>query len=134
MRILVIDDDRKVSAFIQRGLEAEGHAVDTLLDGAEAAEQAQAIDYDAVVLDLMLPGRSGFQILRDIRARKPAIAVVILTARDSVQDRVTGTAGRTITWSSRSLWRSSRLGSAYCNAVVGQERSSFASAISRSTP
>ncbi len=74
MRILVIEDDRKVASFIQAGLEQEGYSVDVLHDGADAGEQANAIDYDAVVLDLMLPGRSGFQVLRDIRARKAVAA------------------------------------------------------------
>ena len=69
MRILVVEDDRKVAGFIQRGLEQEGYAVDVLHDGSDAGEQAH-LDYDGVVLDLMLPGRSGFQVLRDIRARK----------------------------------------------------------------
>jgi two-component system, OmpR family, copper resistance phosphate regulon response regulator CusR len=90
MRILVIEDDRKVAAFIQRGLAQEGHAVDVLHEGTGAGDQALAVDYDAVVLDLMLPGRSGFQVLRDIRARKAALPVVILTAKDSVDARVTG--------------------------------------------
>lgn len=90
MRILVIEDDRKVARFIQGGLEREGHAVDVLNDGVGAAEQAHAVDYDAVVLDLMLPGRSGFQVLRDIRARKPALPVLILTAKDTVEERVAG--------------------------------------------
>jgi len=90
MRILVVEDEQKVADFIQAGLEQEGYAVDVLRDGSFAAEQARTIDYDAVVLDLMLPGRSGFQVLRDIRARKPALPVIILTARDGVDDRVVG--------------------------------------------
>ena len=90
MRILVIEDDRKVANFIQAGLEQEGYAVDVLHDGNAAGEQAAMVDYDAVVLDLMLPGRSGFQVLRDIRARKPDLPVLILTAKDSVEERVTG--------------------------------------------
>ncbi len=90
MRVLVIEDDRKVAAFIQSGLQQEGYAVDVLHDGRAAGEQAQVIDYDAVVLDLMLPGRSGFEVLRDIRARKPSLAVLMLTARGSVDERVTG--------------------------------------------
>jgi DNA-binding response OmpR family regulator len=90
MRILVVEDDEKVASFIQRGLEQEGHAVDLLREGTFAGEQARAVDYDAVVLDLMLPGRSGFQVLRDIRARKPSLPVVILTAKDAVEDRVAG--------------------------------------------
>ena len=90
MRILVIEDDRKVASFIQNGLEQEGCAVDVSPDGSQAAEQAGTIDYDAVVLDLMLPGRSGFQVLRDIRSRKSSLPVLILTAKDSVDDRVAG--------------------------------------------
>jgi len=90
VRILVVEDDRKVASFIHEGLAREGYAVDVLHDGAQAGEQAQVYDYDAVVLDLMLPGRSGFQVLRDIRARKAALPVLILTAKDSVEDRVTG--------------------------------------------
>jgi len=90
MRILVIEDDRKVANFIQSGLEQEGCAVDVLPDGTHAADQARTIDYDAVVLDLMLPGRSGFQVLREIRSRKGSLPVLILTAKDSVDDRVAG--------------------------------------------
>ncbi len=90
MRVLVVEDDRKVANFIQSGLEQEGWAVDVLHEGNAAGAQAQALDYDAVVLDLMLPGRSGFQVLRDIRARKPSLPVLILTAKDSLEERVTG--------------------------------------------
>ena len=90
MRILVVEDDRKVASFIQRGLEEEGYAVDVLHDGNDAGDQAHQIGYDCVVLDLMLPGRSGFQVLRDIRARKADLPVLILTAKDSPEERVTG--------------------------------------------
>jgi len=93
MRVLVIEDDRKVASFIQTGLAQEGYAVDVLNDGSEAGDQALAIDYDAVVLDLMLPGRSGFQVLRDIRARKASLPVLILTAKDSLDERVAGLDG-----------------------------------------
>jgi DNA-binding response OmpR family regulator len=90
MRVLVIEDDRKVASFIQTGLVQEGYAVDVLHDGSGAAEQTLMVDYDVVVLDLMLPGQSGFQVLRDIRARKASIPVLILTAKDSIEERVTG--------------------------------------------
>jgi len=93
VRILVVEDDRKVASFIQSGLQQEGHAVDVLHEGNGAGEQACAVDYDAVVLDLMLPGRSGFQVLRDIRARKAGLPVIILTAKDSIDERVTGLDG-----------------------------------------
>jgi DNA-binding response OmpR family regulator len=90
MRILIVEDDQKLAAFVRGGLEREGYSVDVLNDGRDAGEQAQAIDYDAVVLDLMLPGSSGFQVLRDIRARKATLPVLILTAKDSLEERVAG--------------------------------------------
>jgi len=90
MRVLVVEDDRKVAAFIQRGLEEEGYAVDVLHDGIEAGDQARLIDYDAAVLDLMLPGRSGLQVLRDLRANKVDLPVLFLTARDALDDRIAG--------------------------------------------
>jgi len=90
MRILVVEDDVKVAEFVRRGLAEEGYAVDVLHDGTDAGDQAAAFDYDAVVLDMMLPKQSGFQVLRAIRARKASLPVVILTARDSVQDRIAG--------------------------------------------
>ena len=90
MRVLVVEDDRKVGRFIQTGLEQEGYSVDLLNEGESAGEQAYTIDYDAVVLDLMLPGRSGFQVLRDIRSRKASLPVLILTAKDSLDERVAG--------------------------------------------
>ena len=76
MRVLVIEDDRKVASFIQTGLGQEGYSVDVLNDGEDAGEQARVIDYDAVVLD--------------IRARKASLPVLILTAKDSLEERVTG--------------------------------------------
>src|SRR4029078_11153631 len=90
MRILVIEDDLKVANFIATGLGQEGFAVDVLHEGTDAGAQARAYDYDAVVLDLMLPGRSGFQVLRDIRARKATLPILILTAKDSVEERGAG--------------------------------------------
>ena len=90
MRILVIEDDRKVATFIQSGLQQEGYAVDVMHEGTDAGERAAMIDYDAVILDLMLPGQSGLQVLREIRTRKPRLPVLILTAKDSLEDRVTG--------------------------------------------
>jgi DNA-binding response OmpR family regulator len=90
MRLLVIEDDTKVANFIATGLRQEGYAVDVLAEGTEAAGQALAFDYDAVILDLMLPGRSGFQVLREIRTRKAALPILILTAKDSLDARVAG--------------------------------------------
>lgn len=93
MRILIVEDDRKVASFIQKGLTEEGMAVDVLNDGDDAGLQSQMVDYDCVVLDLMLPGRSGFQVLRDIRARKPELPVLILSAQGSPEERVVGLNG-----------------------------------------
>jgi two-component system, OmpR family, copper resistance phosphate regulon response regulator CusR len=90
MRVLVVEDDQKVASFIQAGLGEEGYAVDVLHDGSEAGAQAGSVDYDAVVLDVMLPGRSGFQVLRDIRADKPSLPILILTGKDALGERVAG--------------------------------------------
>src|SRR5262245_26031060 len=90
MRVLVVEDDTRVASFIERGLREQGYAVDVLHDGDAVAAHAETVDYDCVVLDLMLPGRSGLQVLRDIRARKPALPVLILTAKGSLEERVTG--------------------------------------------
>ena len=68
MRVLVIEDDRKVAGFIETGLTQKSYTVDVLHEGTRAGEQVHVVDYDAVVLDVMLPGRSGFEVLRDIRA------------------------------------------------------------------
>jgi DNA-binding response OmpR family regulator len=93
MRILVVEDDQKVASFIQKGLGEEGMAVDVLNDGDDAGVQAQMVDYDCIVLDLMLPGRSGFQVLRDIRSRKPELPVLILSAQGAPEERVAGLNG-----------------------------------------
>ena len=93
MRVLVVEDDQRVASFIQKGLEEEGLAVDVLSNGDEAGVQAQMVDYDCVVLDLMLPGRSGFQVLRDIRSRKAELPVLILSAHASPEERVAGLNG-----------------------------------------
>ena len=90
MRILVVEDEKKVAAFIQSALEQDGYAVDVLHDGDDAGAQAAIIGYDCVVLDLMLPGRSGFQVLRDIRAKKAELPVIILSAQASPEERVAG--------------------------------------------
>jgi len=75
---------------VQSGLQQEGYAVDVMNEGAGAGERALSIDYDAVILDLMLPGQSGLQVLREIRGRKPQLPVMVLTAKDSLEERVAG--------------------------------------------
>jgi DNA-binding response OmpR family regulator len=93
MRVLVVEDDRRVASFIQKGLEQEGLAVDVLYDGGDAEVQARMVDYDCVVLDLLLPGRSGFQVLRDLRSKKADLPVLILSAQASPEERVVGLNG-----------------------------------------
>jgi DNA-binding response OmpR family regulator len=91
MRILVVEDDRKVASFIRRGLEEEGYAVDVAPDGAAAVDLALGgTPYDLVVLDIMLPKRDGFAVLRVLREYRMSAPVLVLTARDRVPDRVTG--------------------------------------------
>ncbi len=91
MRILVVEDERKVASFIRQGLEEEGHAVEVAADGAEALDLVLAGPaYDLVVLDLLLPKRDGFGVLKALRDRGVTTPVLVLTARDSVGDKVTG--------------------------------------------
>jgi DNA-binding response OmpR family regulator len=90
MRILVVEDEKKVARFVQRGLEAEGYAVDVAHDGDTALARALEGDWDAVVLDLALPGRDGLAVLRELRARRSSVPVLLLTARSGVTDKVAG--------------------------------------------
>jgi DNA-binding response OmpR family regulator len=90
MRILIVEDEKKVANFIKKGLQQEGYAADIAQDGEEALESAMAFDYDAMVLDLMLPRKTGLDVLRTIRTTKPKLAVLILTAKGSLEDKVTG--------------------------------------------
>jgi two-component system copper resistance phosphate regulon response regulator CusR len=90
VRILVAEDEKKVAAFIANGLSQEGYAVDIAYDGEDAFIKAASIDYDAAILDWMLPKRSGLDVLRAIRAKKLTLPVLILTARGSLEDRVLG--------------------------------------------
>jgi two-component system copper resistance phosphate regulon response regulator CusR len=88
MRILLIEDEVKVAAFVKRGLVADRYAVDVTHDGKEGMEFVSAFQYDLVILDLMLPGLDGTSVLKRIRAADSKIPVLILTARDGVQDKV----------------------------------------------
>jgi DNA-binding response OmpR family regulator len=90
MRILIVEDEKKVASFIARGLQEEGFAVDVQHDGESGAMQALSVDYDLVVLDLMLPKLSGLEMLRIIRQEKAKLPVLILTAKGELEDRVLG--------------------------------------------
>jgi DNA-binding response OmpR family regulator len=88
MRILLLEDEPKVSALVKRGLTAERYAVDVTADGREGLEYAEAYPYDLILLDLMLPSISGIEVLQRIRRTNQFVPVLVLTARDSVDDKV----------------------------------------------
>jgi len=88
MRILLVEDEEKVSSFVARGLMAERFAVDVISDGQAGLEMATTYSYDLVILDLMLPKMDGTQVLRRLRSRNAHVPVLILTARDAVADKV----------------------------------------------
>jgi heavy metal response regulator len=90
MRVLVVEDDQRILDFIRKGLEEEGHAVDVAQDGDEALDWPAVVDFDAIVLDVMLPGRDGLEVCRTLRARGVRTPILMLTARDTVEDRVAG--------------------------------------------
>jgi two-component system copper resistance phosphate regulon response regulator CusR len=86
--MLLVEDEEKVARFVRRGLEAERYAVDVAADGRRAVELATTYQYDLVILDLMLPGLSGTEALRRIRAHDAHVPVLVLTARDALGDKV----------------------------------------------
>jgi heavy metal response regulator len=90
MRLLIIEDDPKLAPLLARGLREEGFAVDVTADGSDGIFRATEFTYDAIVLDVMLPGLDGFTVLERIRANGKRTPVLMLTARGSVQDRIRG--------------------------------------------
>jgi two-component system, OmpR family, response regulator len=90
MRVLVVEDDPRMAGAVRRGLRYDGVIADTVGDGAAALRMARANEYDAVVLDVMLPGLDGFETCRRLRAEGVWTPVIMLTARDAVEDRVRG--------------------------------------------
>jgi two-component system copper resistance phosphate regulon response regulator CusR len=89
MKILVVEDEMKIADYLHKGLSEQGYAVDLAHDGLDAQQLALEIDYDVIVLDQMLPGLDGLQVLRSLRAVKDT-PVIMLTARDRIEDRVRG--------------------------------------------
>lgn len=89
MRILMVEDDRKLAEFVARGLRAERFAVDLAVNGREGESYAHAYDYDLLILDLMLPQLSGTELLRRLRRSRASLPVLVLTARDTIEDKVT---------------------------------------------
>ncbi len=90
MKLLVVEDDPKIRSCIRRGLKEQGFAVEVCGDGDEGLSHAVSAPHDAIVLDVMLPGRDGLSLLRELRERKNAVPVILLTARSSLAERVEG--------------------------------------------
>src|SRR2546423_8524995 len=90
MRLLLVEDDGKLARSLSKGLKSEGYAVDVVGDGDAALLNANVWEYDAILLDVMLPGRNGFEVCRALRERGHWAPVLMLTARAGVEDRVTG--------------------------------------------
>src|SRR5882724_2860056 len=90
MRVLVVEDEKKTASFIRKALQAEGFAVDVCPNGDEAWAAARVTPFDAIVLDIMLPGRDGLSLLRQLRERKNSTPVLLLSARGEVNERVEG--------------------------------------------
>jgi DNA-binding response OmpR family regulator len=90
VRLLVVEDEKKVASFIRHGFEQENYAVDVAHDGASGMELAETVDYDLVILDLMLPKVPGLELLPKLKRKKPNVPVLVLTAKDSIEDRVIG--------------------------------------------
>jgi DNA-binding response OmpR family regulator len=90
MRILVVEDEHKIAAFLRRGLVEEGYAVDLAYDGDEALDWYAVAPYDLIVLDVLLPKRSGIAVCRALRERGARIPILMLTARDAIEDRIQG--------------------------------------------
>ena len=89
-RVLIVEDEARLAAFLEKGLRAAGHATTIAVNGIAASALARDDDFDLVILDLGLPGRDGFEVLRDIRGAGQRLPVIILTARDEAGDRVAG--------------------------------------------
>ena len=90
MRILLIEDNARVASFIRRGLREEGYTIDLAEDGEQALFMAQTGEYDLMILDILLPKRNGLEVLRTLRADRVNTPVLILTARDELEDKVKG--------------------------------------------
>jgi DNA-binding response OmpR family regulator len=90
MRVLVVEDEPKIAAYVRRSLEEQGYAVDAASNGHEALDWAEAVDFDLIVLDLMIPEIDGVSVCRELRRRGRSAPILMLTARDAVDDRVAG--------------------------------------------
>lgn len=90
MKILVVEDDRKIASFVQKGLKEQGYVVDVCDNGGDGYDLASSEAHDVILLDIMLPGRDGLSILRGLREQKNTVPVILLTARSALDERVEG--------------------------------------------
>src|SRR5580704_12746810 len=90
MHILIVEDEKEMADLLRKGLEEENHTVNLAFDGRDALEMAQALEYDAIVLDLMLPGIDGFEVIRHLRKRENETPILVLSGRNTVADIVKG--------------------------------------------
>lgn len=90
MRILVVEDDKKVASFVEKGLREDGYSVDVAHDGTDGSLKAHVYEYDLLILDLMLPGKTGYDILIELRREQSSVPVLLLTAMDATEDIVRG--------------------------------------------
>ena len=90
MRVLIVEDERRISLYVRRGLEEQGYAVDTAFAGGEALDWADTVIFDLIVLDILLPELDGLAVCRELRKRRVRTPILMLTARDAIDDRVAG--------------------------------------------
>ena len=90
MRLLIVEDDKKVGAFLERGLKEENYAVDVCRNGADSLYLAQVNPYDVIILDIMLPGKDGFSVCRELREKGILTPIIMLTAKDTLDDKILG--------------------------------------------
>ena len=90
MRVLVVEDENRIARFVKEGLEEESYAVDVVADGASALDWVASTNYDIILLDVMIPGLTGFEVARILRQRGITTPILMLTARDDLDDRVLG--------------------------------------------
>jgi len=90
MKLLVVEDEKQLAGIIKRGLVEEGYSVDNAFDGEEAQYMAETMPYDLMILDVMLPRKDGINVCRDLRTKNQNLPILMLTAKDSIEDRVRG--------------------------------------------
>ncbi|MCG8615467.1 MAG: response regulator transcription factor [Desulfobacterales bacterium] len=90
MRLLLVEDDKKIASFVEKGLKSSGFAVDLAETGTDGLDLALAADYDTLIVDIMLPGMDGFSLIRELRGRGKNTPIIVLSARERVGDRVQG--------------------------------------------